>query len=150
MVAREKFIALQKLERVQRELGSELCRALEWLNGKLHYGFERPRDRQGDLSREYAELREARLLVCHLKYPDPAETVRIRLDELAWALKLARNTCQADGQNACLALFDRAAEMLGIELAQEHSLPTDLNRKINNELQMTSGVDALTHTLVAA
>jgi len=142
MVTREKFVPVQLLERVHGELNGELSPALEVLNGKLRHGFSNPQDREGAVSRDYAELREARLIVGHLKHPDRAENAPIRLDELAWALKLAQETCRADGHNGGPALFDRAAELLGIKLAQEHALPADLQRKINNELQMLGGVDS--------
>jgi hypothetical protein len=146
-MAKEKFVARQSLEKAHQELNGELSEALELLNGKLLYGFK------GAISREYAELREARLLLRHLKHPDHAENAPARIDELAWAMKLARKTFQAEGHDVCLPLFDRAAEILGIELTKEHILPVDLNKKIRNELQLMGADDADTvavDTLIVA
>jgi hypothetical protein len=136
MTAKEKFVPVQLLENVHRELNGELSPALEILNGKLRHGFKNPQSREGDIFREYAELREARTIVFHLKHPDRAENAPVRLGELAWALKLARKTCETEGHIAELALFDKAADILGIELTHDHDLPNDLHRKIKNELQL--------------
>ena len=89
----KKWIAHQQLENVQRELGGELCRALELLTGTLHYEFDLPWRRQGDSPRQYAELREARSVVNCLKY-GVAEPVRT--DELSWALSLVRRYYSED------------------------------------------------------
>lgn len=135
------YVAPQKLDRVHQVLGSDLCRALEWLTSTLHFDFAASgKSAKAEYSpRDYAELREAKSLVSYLKYPDPTEPVRA--DEMGWALKLIKESYCNKAHEAWGAVFDKAALLLGIDLALKHTIPQDLDRKISNEIQMLTRGD---------
>jgi|GEM_PF-4389218 len=129
---------------VHQELGTDVCRALELLTSKLtdmHKGkkYASPRD--------YAEIREARAIISKLKYRDSTE--HVRLDELAWALKHIRDAYRADTRFEWTVLFDKAAKMLGLDLDDTHAIPTDLDRRISNELRLLSRAHAAAPLAVA-
>jgi len=128
------FIAMQQLQKVQQQMGTELCQALELLTSKLCYGFLPILRSRGASPREFAELREAKSLLSYLKYPDPTEYVRA--EDIAWALGLVKRLYITEGYHMWLALFDQTAALLGIDLTREQPLPEDLGRRIDNELRL--------------
>ena len=112
----------QELAAIHRALGSNIGRATDILSNHINM-ISSPRD--------YAELREARSLVSSLKYPDPLEPVR--RDELAWALQRVRQSYAAGD-----SLFEKAARLLGVDLDAACPIPSDLDRRIGNELDIVS------------
>jgi len=147
MTAANIFIAPHKIDRVSRELSSELGSALDTLSGIFHYEFECPTSRRNVSPRDYAEWREAKTLVSHLKYPDPAEPVRA--EDMGWALGrvLAYPGLTVIGWAPVL---EKVAKILGIDLSRPHPIPRDLQRKINNELQLAPQGEAAMAVAVAA
>jgi len=71
-----------------------------------------------------------------MRHPDVTEPVRT--DELAWALKRITDTYRTEGHYEWAVLFEQAANLLGIDLLQDHPMPDDLDRRIGNELMMIS------------
>lgn len=130
---------------VYHELGAEVCRALELLTSKI---TDMGRGKKFASPREYAELREARTIINSLKYPDSTEAVC--MDELAWALQRIRDAYRTEARHEWTALFDRAAEMLDIDLNDSHAIPRDLDRRIRNELRILGEENSVVVSLVAA
>jgi hypothetical protein len=124
MATAQTFVAPQRLKSVHHKMGHEWYQALELLNQHFAYA-------SGKSAREFAELREARTLLNQMKYPDATHPVRE--DELAWAMKRIRDTFPQESH-----MFEKAAELLQIDLSQGHPLPQDLGRRIGNEIALMS------------
>jgi hypothetical protein len=120
-------IAPHRLEAVWRELGNDLAHTLA-------HEFM-PWKKRGN-PRERAELREARGIVSCLKYPDVAAVVH--LEEMAWALSRIREVYRTDAQFEGIRQLEQAAAMLGIDLKEPHMLPSEIGRKISNELKLAA------------
>ncbi len=120
MNAIQKYVTPQQLTHMHHLVGSDLCRAVELLAGKA-----------GLSARDCAQLREAKTLVGSLKYPDFIQPVR--MDEMLWALKWFKERFSAPLSQQG-ALFDKAAQILGVNLSGPHPLPHDLERRIANEM----------------
>ena len=142
MNAAKRIIAPQQLEQAHRALNGELCKAFEPLTDMLDFSFIAPR--------AYAELREAKAVLTHLKYADAAQPVAA--EDIGWALKAVVESYLADGETEAASVLSRAARMLGIDLSKPHPIPADLNRKIQNELRLSgeAGEPAVQAPLVAA
>ena len=126
------FVAPHHLESVHQAIGGELCRTLDFLRTLLvEIGAN-----GHPSAREYAQLREAKALIKHVKYT--GATTLARQDEIAWALQYVRDSygTHIPGQG-CL-LLEKAAVMLGIDLSAPHAMPLDLAHRIENELALRS------------
>ncbi len=123
MINTSEYIAPQQIEDLSLQYGRALAQAAEMLDLRANAS---PRTK--------AEMREAKTLLNRLKYAD--SVALIREDELAWALRIVKDAYATEMFGDRISLFDKAADMLGIDLGQHQVIPLDMQRKINNELQM--------------
>jgi hypothetical protein len=123
MINTSEYIAPQQIEDVSLQYGRALAQAAEMLDVRPNAS---PRTK--------AEMREAKALLNRLKYAD--SVALIREDELAWALRIVKDAYATEMFGDRISLFDKAADMLGIDLGQHQVIPLDMQRKINNELQL--------------
>jgi hypothetical protein len=123
MINTSEYIAPQQIEDLSIQYGRALAQAAEMLDLRANAS---PRTK--------AEMREAKALLARLKYAD--SVALIREDELAWALRIVKDTYATEMFGDRIGLFDKAAAMLGIDLGQHQVIPLDMQRKINNELQL--------------
>jgi len=136
MVNNNIYIAPQQLQDVGQAYGSIINQIVDRLFAKLQYGAAMPWYTGAQAPRAHVELREAKTLIRQLRYRDSST---IRIDEMAWALKTIKDACATDVFGAHIDAFDKAAEMLGIDLVNQLT-PSDMQRKIDNEMQLFSGI----------
>lgn len=129
MTGTDIFIAPQQLRSIHRALGPDFARSLEFITMRL---IEMPRTQNGVSLREYAELREAKTLLSHLKYAD--ESHAVRRDELAWAFRHLTQAYRANHLQNWANIFTEAAALLGFDVTQPHPMPEELERRIGEEL----------------
>ncbi len=131
MINNNIYIAPQQLQALVQSYGSIINQLVDRLFAKLNYGSAMPW--YSNAPRAHVELREAKALLRKLRFNESNATIRV--DEMAWALKSVKEACATDVFGAHIDIFDKAAEMLGVEL-QKQLMPSDMQRKINNEMQL--------------
>ena len=119
------LLAPHSLETVHREMSGEFTPMVAFLSRKLA-------EKMGRSAREYAELREAKALISVMKYS--GFTDMVRSDEMAWALHYARDAYAREADLGCVMFIEKAAKMLDIDLKTPAPMPSDLARRITNEL----------------
>ncbi len=123
MINNNNYIAPQQLNALSKTYGSVINQVVDKLIFKISGGMTSKRN--------HAELREAKTLLRQLRYMDSGAA---RIDEMAWALKTVKEACAREF-NIHMEVFDKAAAMLDVDLSTQH-IPMDMQRKINNEMQM--------------
>ena len=133
MTVLQKYVDSHRLGVVSKQYGSELCRALEHLNSTLMSSMYARANRLS--ARDYAELREAKSMIRSLKFSDQSQAMRC--DELAWAFDRIISFYHSQSSHEWDKLFAQAGQALAIDVSSHHTLPSDLSRRIGNELLLS-------------
>lgn len=124
------FFAMQHLEEVHETIGGQLRQTLDFVKHKLSAMAAN----RSTTAREFAQLREANMLIGSIKYA--RSTMSIREDEIAWALQYVHGLFQQHHEMLGASLLERAALILKINLSQTHVMPEDMAHRIANELRL--------------